>query len=83
MRSKQADFASRREDVWQSQQKHETGYTQARPKKGPSSYQKLLRDRIAQKAYSLYEQRGQREGYALQDWLDAEYLVNEQIYEAH
>ena len=42
-----------------------------------------LRERIAQKAYLLYEQRGKREGYALQDWLDAEYLVNEQIYEAH
>jgi hypothetical protein len=23
-------------------------------------------------AYGLYEQRGRREGYALQDWLDAE-----------
>ncbi|HEX6949258.1 MAG TPA: DUF2934 domain-containing protein [Nitrospira sp.] len=42
-----------------------------------------LRDRIAQKAYSLYEQRGRLNGYDLQDWLDAEYLVNEQIYEAH
>jgi len=42
-----------------------------------------LRERIAQKAYSLYEQRGRLNGYDIQDWLDAEYLVNEQIYEAH
>ena len=42
-----------------------------------------VRQRIAEKAYVLYEQRGRREGYALEDWLDAEYLVNEQIYEAH
>ena len=24
-----------------------------------------------------------REGYALQDWLDAEYIVNHEIYETH
>jgi hypothetical protein len=39
--------------------------------------------RIAAKAYALYEERGRREGYALQDWLDAEYIVNEEIYETH
>jgi hypothetical protein len=39
--------------------------------------------RIAAKAYALYEGRGRREGYAVQDWLDAEYLVNEEIYETH
>jgi len=38
---------------------------------------------IAAKAYALYEERGRREGYALQDWLDAEYIVNEKIYETH
>lgn len=42
-----------------------------------------LRGQIAEKAYALYEQRGRREGYALEDWLDAEYLVNEQVYEVH
>jgi hypothetical protein len=30
--------------------------------------------RIACKTYELYEQRGPRDGYDLQDWLDAEYL---------
>ena len=39
--------------------------------------------RIADKAYGFYEQRGRREGYALQDWLDAEYLVMKELYETH
>ena len=39
--------------------------------------------RIADKSYELYEQRGRREGYALQDWLDAEHLVMGEIYECH
>jgi len=29
-------------------------------------------DRIAQRAYALYEQRGRQEGQALDDWLNAE-----------
>ena len=39
--------------------------------------------RIAAKAYALYEERGRREGYALQDWLDAQHVVNQEIYETH
>jgi len=39
--------------------------------------------RIADKAYELYEERGRCEGYALQHWLDAEHLVMEEIYESH
>ena len=39
--------------------------------------------RIADKAYGLYEQRGRREGYALQDWLDAENIVLGQLFELH
>ena len=38
--------------------------------------------RIAQKAYELYEQRGMREGYALNDWLEAEAVVMDEIHEA-
>lgn len=41
-----------------------------------------LWQRIGQKAYELWEQRGRREGYALEDWLDAEAMVMEQIHEA-
>jgi hypothetical protein len=39
-------------------------------------------ERIAQKAYELWELRGLRHGYALQDWLDAELLVMDEIHEA-
>lgn len=39
-------------------------------------------ERIARKAYELYEQRGRQEGYALQDWLDAETIVMEEIHES-
>ena len=42
-----------------------------------------IEERIAAKAYALYEERGHREGHAVQDWLDAEYIVNEEIYETH
>jgi hypothetical protein len=39
--------------------------------------------RIADKAYALYEQRGRRDGYALDDWLEAEHIVNQELYETH
>ena len=31
-----------------------------------------LASQIAQRAYALYEQRGRQEGFAMQDWLQAE-----------
>ncbi|MEK9140205.1 MAG: DUF2934 domain-containing protein [Nitrospirota bacterium] len=34
-----------------------------------------LRARIAELAYGLYEQRGRRDGHALDDWLEAERQV--------
>jgi hypothetical protein len=39
-------------------------------------------ERIAKKAYELWEQRGRREGHALEDWLAAEAIVMEEIGEA-
>ena len=30
------------------------------------------RCQVAQRAYALYEQRGRQEGFAMQDWLQAE-----------
>lgn len=39
-------------------------------------------ERINQKAFELWRARGCREGYALQDWLDAEAAVMEEIHEA-
>ena len=39
-------------------------------------------NRIATKAYELWEARGRREGFALQDWLEAEQIVMDEIHEA-
>jgi hypothetical protein len=39
-------------------------------------------ERIAKKAYELWEERGRREGYELEDWFDAEAIVMEEIHEA-
>ena len=39
-------------------------------------------ERISQKAFELWRERGCREGHALQDWLDAETAVTEEIHEA-
>ena len=40
------------------------------------------RERIATKAYALWEQRGCRHGDDLEDWLDAEALVIEMRHDA-
>lgn len=48
---------------------------------GPSGTNQIelpqgMRDRISRKAHGLWQQRGYREGYALQDWLvDAEAIL--------
>ncbi len=39
-------------------------------------------ERIAKKAYELYEQRGRQGGRALEDWLEAEAIVMDEIHEA-
>lgn len=39
-------------------------------------------ERISLKAFELWRERGCREGYALQDWLDAEGVVMGEIHEA-
>ena len=39
-------------------------------------------ERIAEKAYELYEQCGRQEGRALDDWFEAEAIVMEEIHEA-
>lgn len=38
-----------------------------------------LRRRIARKAYELYVRRGRRDGYDLDDWLEAERIVASQL----
>ena len=40
------------------------------------------RERIAAKAYDLWEERGCRHGHDLEDWLDAEAVVRKEIHKA-
>lgn len=47
----------------------------------PRSLPDAVRERIASKAYELWELRGRRDGHALRDWLGAESLVMDEIYE--
>ena len=41
-----------------------------------------MKERIANKAFELWEERGCRDGHDFEDWLDAETLVMEEIHEA-
>lgn len=59
-----------------------TGPTPAAQPRTPIELPEGTWDRIAQKAYELWEQRGRRDGQALQDWLDAESIVMDEIHEA-
>jgi hypothetical protein len=48
----------------------------------PESMQKYsdeVRERIAKKAYELYEQRGRQAERDLEDWLEAEELVRKEM----
>ena len=51
----------------------------------PESMQKYsdeVRERIAKKAYELYEQRGRQDGQDIDDWLQAEEIVMRKAHEA-
>ena len=54
-----------------------SGMIGTRPKSLPDGVQ----ERLACKAYELWEMRGSRHGYAMQDWLDAEALLMDEIHE--
>ncbi len=54
----------------------------SRPAANPIELPEGMWERISQKAFELWRERGSREGYALQDWLDAETVVMEEIHEA-
>lgn len=41
-----------------------------------------MQERIAKKAFELWQERGYRDGHDLEDWLDAEAIVMEEIHEA-
>jgi len=48
------------------------GREQTGPAEQAARRAEALQDRIAQRAYELYEQRGRQEGQDLEDWLEAE-----------
>ena len=41
-----------------------------------------MRERISEKAFELWQDRGYRDGHDFEDWLDAEVIVMEEIHEA-
>jgi len=41
-----------------------------------------MRERISNKAFELWQERGYRDGHDFEDWLDAEAIVMEEIHEA-
>ena len=41
-----------------------------------------MRERIAKRAFELWQERGYRDGHDFEDWLDAEAIVMEEIHEA-
>jgi Protein of unknown function (DUF2934) len=43
-----------------------------RPRSPEPSYSSDIEERIRRRAYDLYDQRGRIEGFALDDWLQAE-----------
>ena len=52
------------------------------PSREPESMQKYsneMRERIAQKAYELYEKRGRQAERDVEDWLTAEELVRKEM----
>jgi len=67
--------------------KSRAGSTAAKTKRLPSAGNPIelpdgMWERISQKAYELWEERGRLAGRDLEDWLDAEASVMEEIHEA-
>lgn len=59
------------------------GARKGRPSPGaPTEAGPSLHERIARRAYELYEQRGQSPGHELDDWLEAEHLVRAEAHAA-
>ena len=57
------------------------------PNSSPRPYESYeltdeIRDRIAQKAYELFELRGREPGHEEEDWLKAEQIIRDDLYRA-
>jgi len=48
----------------------------------PIEWSEGMWDRISAKAHELWEARGHREGFDLEDWYDAEAIVVQEIHDA-
>jgi hypothetical protein len=46
------------------------------PRRIAAAHPEEIRQRIAQKAYEIYQRRGRRDGHDLEDWLEAERIVS-------
>lgn len=66
-----------------SKQASEGAASQTMPVRAPNGQVLVeLSERIARKAYELWEQRGCPEGRDLENWLDAEAIVMDEAHEA-
>jgi len=72
MKSQTSSQREEKQSYVPSASQHATVASFEKPSKKLQSSNKDLRDRISERAYELYAQRGWREGGALEDWLDAE-----------
>ena len=61
--------------------KHAAAATSSAPSKTRSEEPEAVWNRIACKAYELWDTRGRHSGSALQDWLDAEQIVKTELRE--
>jgi hypothetical protein len=61
--------------------KNATAATSPSPSKPRSEEPEAVWNRIACKAYELWDTRGRHSGSALQDWLDAEQIVMGELRE--
>lgn len=59
--------------------KRKSGLSQGRNAADLITYEQELHERVAQKAYDLYEKRGRTDGCDVEDWLEAERLVVERL----
>ena len=81
--AKRAARTTEREKIQRQTQRSASGPV-AKPtsSEAPVELPEGMWERIAKKAYELWELRGYREGYDLQDWFDAEAMVTEEMHEA-
>jgi hypothetical protein len=71
-----------RENEGKGRMQDKSGAARGASSGSPIELSEGMREQIAMKAYELWEQRGHRVGYDLEDWCDAEASVRGEIHEA-